>query len=184
MIQLTLRTGMRREVYIPARKLTAENDRMYDDMSRNLISVPDARAFLSHVINDEPALMRTVALVTRMDPVGSSDGDRRADWATAQAWKLMAEFGPRTEINETARVRLRSEGASAGNLASLEGCLDLYSQDLLSEARMNRIGAEFKSLAERKTPLGAVELLYLRRLLIEGKVAAQALGLPHALVFT
>ena len=87
MIQLSLRTGMRREAYILARKLTAESDRMYDDMSRNLVSIPDARAFLSHVINDELARMRRVDLVTRMDALGTSESDRRADWATAQAWK-------------------------------------------------------------------------------------------------
>jgi hypothetical protein len=112
MIQLSLRTGMRREADIPARELTAESDRMYDDMSRNLVSVGDARAFLSHVINDELAQMRRVALVTQMDAMGTSESDRRADWATAQAWKLMAEHGPRAEIDEMARARLRDEGAS------------------------------------------------------------------------
>lgn len=49
------------------------------------ISIPDARAFLSHVINDELARMRRVALVTQMDAMGTSESDRRADWATAQA---------------------------------------------------------------------------------------------------
>ncbi|MDN5789015.1 DUF6538 domain-containing protein [Pseudorhodobacter sp.] len=48
MIQLSLRTGERREAYMLARELTAASDRMYDDMSRNLVSIPDARAFLSH----------------------------------------------------------------------------------------------------------------------------------------
>ncbi len=174
MIQLSLRTGMRREAYILARKLTAESDRMYDDMSRNLVSIPDARAFLSHVINDELARMRRVDLVTRMDALGTSESDRRADWATAQAWKLMAEHGPRAEIDETARARLQDERASDKDMASLEISLDLYARDMLSEARMNRIGAEFRQITDQQNSLGAVQLLYLRRLLIEGKAAAQA----------
>jgi hypothetical protein len=43
MIQLSLRSGERREAQILTRKLTAESDRMYDDMSRNLVSIPDAQ---------------------------------------------------------------------------------------------------------------------------------------------
>jgi len=65
MIQLSLRTGMRREAYILARKLTAESDRMYEDMSRDRVSIPDARAFLSHVINDELARMAHTCRGTR-----------------------------------------------------------------------------------------------------------------------
>lgn len=174
MIQLSLRTGIRRDAGKLARKLTAESDRMYDDMSRNLVTVPEARAFLSHVITDELARMRRVSFVTRMDPVGSSESDRRADWATAQAWKLMAEHGPRSEISGTARAKLLDEGASERDLASLENYLELYTRDVLSEVRMNRIKALFREAVSQETNLGAGELLYLRRLLIEGKAAAQA----------
>jgi hypothetical protein len=45
---------------------------------------------------------------------------------------------------------------------------------MVSEACMNRIGAEFRQITDRQNPLGAVQLLYLRRLMIEGKAAAQA----------
>jgi hypothetical protein len=45
---------------------------------------------------------------------------------------------------------------------------------MLSEARMNRIRAEIRQITNRQSHLSAVELLYLRRLLIEGKAAAQA----------
>lgn len=118
--------------------------------------------------------MRRVALVIQMDAMGTSESDRRADWATAQAWKLMAEHGPRAEIDESARARLRGDGASEKDLASLEVCVDPYARDMVSEARMNRINAEFRQITAQKDPLGAVQLLYLRRLLIEGKAAAQA----------
>ncbi|MDN5789016.1 MAG: hypothetical protein L0H65_18575, partial [Pseudorhodobacter sp.] len=85
----------------------------------------------------------------------------------------MAEHGPRAEIDQTARARLRGEGASEKDLASLEGCLDIYVRDRLSEARMNRIGAEFRQITDRQNTLGAVQHFYLRRLLIEGKAAAK-----------
>jgi hypothetical protein len=42
--------------------------------------------------------------LARMGPVGLLESGRRADWATAQACKLMAEHRPRTEIDETARA--------------------------------------------------------------------------------
>lgn len=45
---------------------------------------------------------------------------------------------------------------------------------MLPEARMDRIGAEFRQITDRQSPLGAVQLLYLRRLLMEGKASAQA----------
>jgi hypothetical protein len=43
-----------------------------------------------------------------------------------------------------------------------------------SDVRLNRIGMEFGRRADRQSPLGTVEPLTLRRLLIEGKAAAQA----------
>ena len=91
--------------------------------------------------------------------MGTSESDRRADWATAQAWKLMAEHGPRTKIDETARARLSDEGASEKDLASLEISLDLYARDMLSEALLNRIGAEIRLITDRQNPLGAVQLI-------------------------
>ena len=55
MLQLSLRTGLRAEACMIARKLTVESDRMFDDLTRYLISVEDARTWLSHVITEELA---------------------------------------------------------------------------------------------------------------------------------
>ena len=55
MFQLSLRTGTRAEAYIISRKLSAESDRMFDALTRHLISVEDARKWLSHVITEELA---------------------------------------------------------------------------------------------------------------------------------
>ena len=124
MIRLSLRTGVRREAYIVARKLTAESDRMFGALSRNLLFVKDGRTWLSHVISEQLVSVRRVALVTKMDLVGSPESDRWADWAAAQAWKLLAEFGPRAQLSEVARERLDCGGASEHGLSSLESCLE------------------------------------------------------------
>lgn len=78
MIQISLRTGMRREATLLAQKLTTESDRMSEDLSRNLVSVPDARAFLSPITSDGLAGMRRIAPVTQIDALDTSESDRRA----------------------------------------------------------------------------------------------------------
>ncbi len=60
-----------------------------------MISLGDAGTWLSHVIAEDLARIRRIHLVARMDPAGRVDEDARADRATATAWKLMAEHGPR-----------------------------------------------------------------------------------------
>lgn len=90
-LQLSLRTADQREASIMARKLTSESDRMLDDISHNCLSVADAKAWLSHIIGEELDRIRRLRLVCNMDPVGPVEDDRRADWAAAQAWKLMAQ---------------------------------------------------------------------------------------------
>lgn len=174
MIQLSLRTEARGEAYILSRKLTAESDRMSDALTRSLISVEDARNWLSHVITEELARIRRVDLVTRMDPLGRAEEDARADWATATAWELMAEFGPRAGLGQPVVDRLVGDGANDADVAALEHCLDLLTRDMLSEARMNRIASDFRGLTGGKRRPEAVELLQLRRWLIEGLAAAWA----------
>jgi hypothetical protein len=86
----------------------------------------------------------------------------------------MAEYGPHADVNETARARLVGEGRSQWDIASLEVCLGQYARDVCSKVPMNRIGAGFTASIELKRSLGAMELLCLRHLVIEGKAAAQA----------
>ncbi|WP_332872070.1 DUF6538 domain-containing protein [Pseudogemmobacter bohemicus] len=92
MLQLSLRTGMRAEACMIARKLTVESDRM---LTRNLISAEAARTWLSHLITEALAPIRRLDRVTRLDPLGRAASDIRADRATATAWRLMAGHGPR-----------------------------------------------------------------------------------------
>lgn len=173
-INLSLRTEARAEAYIIARKPTAESDRMFDALTRNLLSPEAIRDWLSHVITEELARIRRVHLVTQMDPVGSHAEDERADWATATAWKLMAEFGPRAKLDARVIERLSGAGASEADLASLETTLAMLASDMLSEARMRRIKSGFKALTGVEEPLGSTELLELRQLLIHGRAAAHA----------
>lgn len=73
MFQLSLRTETRSEACIISRKLSAESDRMFDALTRNLISVEDARKWLSHVVTEELARIRRVHPVIWMDPVGLAE---------------------------------------------------------------------------------------------------------------
>ncbi len=59
-IQLSLRTEVHPEACIISRQLTSESDRMFDDLTRNLISPDDMRRWLSHVITEELARIRRV----------------------------------------------------------------------------------------------------------------------------
>lgn len=173
-LQLSLRTEARTEAYIISHKLTAESDRMFDALTRNLVSMEDARKWLSHVITEELARIRRVALVSKMDRIGPAGQDRRMDWATAQSLKLLAEFGPHVRLGPEVEDRLRSEGASDADISALETCLDMHAADMRSDARMNRIASEFGALTGRDERPSAFELAQLRQLLIEGRVAAHA----------
>lgn len=147
---------------------------MLHDISQNLLSVADAKAWLSHVIAEELGRIRHGRVVFGADPVGPAEDDRRADWATAQAWKLMAQGGPKAEVTNDVAARLRTEGATEADLYALETHLSMNTQDVMSEARMNRIARGFMELTDLSTRPGNVELLHLRKLLIEGRAAAWA----------
>ncbi len=174
MLQLSLRTGVRAEACMIARKLTVESDRMFDDLTRNLISVEDARTWLSHVITEELARIRRVDLVSRMDPVGLAETDIRADWATTTAWRLMAEHGPRADLDPPVVDRLIGNGATPADLSMLETTLAMLAADMRSEARMRRTASEFRTATGSAQPLDSASLLQLRRLLIGGRAAAYA----------
>ena len=166
MLQLSLRTGLRAEACMIARQLAVESDRMLDDLTRNLISVEDARTWLSHVITEELARIRRVHLVTRMDPVGRAESDVRADWATATAWRLMAEHGPRADLDPLAIDRLVGDGATPADLSTLETTLAMLAMlagDMRSEVRMRRTASEFRTVTGSEQPLDSAALLQLRR---------------------
>ena len=173
-LQLSLRTGVQAEACMIARKLTVESDRMFDDLTHNLISVEDARTWLSHVITQELARIRRVDLVARLDPVGRAEADIRADWATATAWRLMAEHGPRADLDPSVIDRLIGDGATPADLVMLETTLAMLAGDMRSEARKRRTSSAFRTVTGSAQPLDSTALLQLRRLLIGGRAAAHA----------
>jgi len=69
-LQLSLRTADRREASIFARKLASESDRVPDDISNDLLSVTDAKAWLSHIIAEQLGRIHRWRVVCDMDPVG------------------------------------------------------------------------------------------------------------------
>lgn len=170
-IQLSLRTQMRSEALILSRKLTAESDRMFDDLTLDLVTLDDARKWLAHIITDELKRIRRVSLVAQMDPTSSAEADERADWATATAWRLMAEFGPRASLEQKAIDRLAAAGATDADLVALKTTLAILAGDMRSEARMNRIAAGFERMTGQDRRQDSMALLSLLHLMIEGQAS-------------
>ncbi|MBL4918787.1 hypothetical protein [Szabonella alba] len=113
-------------------------------------------------------------LVARMDPVGRAEEDDRADWATATAWNLMAENGPRGDLGQPFVDHLVGTGATPQDLAALETTLSMLAGDMRSDPRTRRIASDFQFLIGVETAQEGTALLLLRRLLIEGRAAAHA----------
>ncbi|WP_237402379.1 hypothetical protein, partial [Rhodovulum sulfidophilum] len=63
-------------------------------------------------------------MISRMDPVGSSEEDRRLDWATARAWSHLASEGLHPELSDHDRRTVLKEGSSETDIASLETMLE------------------------------------------------------------
>jgi hypothetical protein len=111
-----------------------------------------------------------------MDPVGSSEEDRRLDWATARAWSHLASKGLHAELSARDRSTIRDEGSSEADIASLEMMLGVLSREVLSEAGVNkmlRAARDSIQTATCETLNPAAEtVLSLRQLLLAGKAAA------------
>lgn len=86
----------------------------------------------------------------------------------------MVEHGPRADLDGAVVDRLTNAGATSVDLAALDTTLTMLAGDLRSEGRTRRIASEFRALTGNERPLESLELLQLRRLLIEGRAAAQA----------
>ena len=84
--QLSLRTTDRSIACIIARRLNYECDRMLDAITDGKLTPAQAKAWLTSVVRSELDRIERQRMISRMDPVGSSEEDQRLDWATARAW--------------------------------------------------------------------------------------------------
>lgn len=118
--------------------------------------------------------IRSIKLVATMDPVGSAESDRRADWAMAKAWDLLFRKGLAVELTPEIVNDLRQTGATDADLRALDQTLSMCTQDMMSEARTLRIIRAFQELTGRTEQPSALEILNLRKLFVAGRAAAWA----------
>ncbi|MBL3610812.1 DUF6538 domain-containing protein [Rhodovulum sulfidophilum] len=137
--QLSLRTTDRSIACIIARRLNHECDRMLDAITDGRLTPAQAKAWLTSVVRSELDRIERQRMISRMDPVGSSEEDRRLDWATARAWSHLASKGLHPELSDHDRRTVLKEGSSETDIASLETMLGVLSRDVLSEAGVNKM---------------------------------------------
>jgi integrase len=169
-LQISLRTQNRLKALIIARVLTAESDKVFDAIDRNYLTKSEARAWMTQVAQAEMAKPEKLHLIQKMDG-GYDEQDRRLDWANRKAWRLLSDRGIEASLDQETLDHLKTEGASAADVDSLEYTLKLLSRHMLSEAVTNRQRREFLELTGRVS-VSAYEMLQLRQLTSAAKAAA------------
>lgn len=174
--QLSLRTTDRSIACIIARRLNFECDRMLDAISTRKLTPAQAKAWLTSVVRTELDRIERQRMVSRLDPVGTAEEDQRYDWATARAWRHLAESGLHPTLSEGIRQSLLSDGANPQDLMALETMLDLFSRDVMSEAGVNKMHRAAQDSIQEATgesiAPSVMTTLQLRQMLLAGKAAA------------
>ncbi|WP_143540112.1 DUF6538 domain-containing protein [Rhodovulum sulfidophilum] len=174
--QLSLRTTDRSIACIIACRLNHECDRMLDAITDGKLTPVQAKAWLTSVVRSELDRIERQRMISRMDPVGSSEEGQRLDWATARAWSHLASKGLHPGLSDHDRRTVLKEGSSEADIAPLEAMLRVLSRDVLSEAGVNkmlRTARESIQTATGETLNPAAEtILSPRQLLLAGKAAA------------
>lgn len=107
-LQVSLRTTDLRRARILARRLTAESDRMLDDIREETLTPAEASAWLRHVVAKEMARVRK----SRDTIFANGGADTRADWAMATAWRMLAQRSVNVELADEDIEDLRRQGRS------------------------------------------------------------------------
>jgi integrase len=179
-LQLSLLTTNRQRAVIVARYVTAESEVVVEALQQGKITIEEARAFLRAVILRETERLERQRMVIAMDTgPGRPEDDDRHDWAQKTAWGLLARQGVRAAVDPKLEADLINQGMSDQHIETLRLALHLNQQELTSEAGVARRQNMFQTVAGRNVA-GAVELLRLLQLQIEGKAAAHAQELPPA----
>ncbi|MCA2010306.1 hypothetical protein LCM17_02320 [Cereibacter sphaeroides] len=149
---------------------------MLDAITDGELTPTQAKAWLTSVVRSELDRIERLRRVSRMDPVGSPEEDRRFDWATARAWSHLASKGLHPKLSDHDRQSLLNDGTDEAHIETLEMMLDLQSREVLSEAGVNKmLRAAWESVQEATGETlnpGALTILTLRQLLVAGKAAA------------
>lgn len=141
---------------------------MFDDIRNETLSLADAAKWLRHVVTDEMArIQRNRAII-----FADGSANPRADWAMAEAWKILAKRGPCAALWAEDHATLVAAGHSNADLEQLTVSLETLSADLCSSAHVNRMTRSFIDMTGRSDPPSVSIVLALRKLLIEGRAAA------------
>lgn len=179
-LQHSLFTTNRQQAVIVARRVTAESEIVVEALQQGKITILEARAFLRAVILRETERLERQRMVIAMDMgPGRPEDDDRHDWAHKTAWGLLARQGIRATVDAKLETDLKNQGISDQHIESLRLALHLNQQEVTSEAGVARRQEMFQAIAGRNAA-GAVEMLRLLQLQIEGKAAAHAQELPPA----
>jgi len=167
-LQVPLRTTDPTHARIIARRLTAVSDRMFDDIRNETLSIADAAKWLRHVVTDEmERIQRNRAII-----FADGSANPRADWAMAEAWKILAMRGLSAALRGEDHASLVAAGHSNADIQQLTVSLEMLAADLCSTAHVNRMIRSFSDMTDRTDPPNASTVLALRKLLIEGRAAA------------
>jgi len=110
---------------------------------------------------------------------GSPEDDARHDWAHKTALGLLAMDGIRAMVDPGVEADLKQHGATDRHIETLHLALNQTRQELTGEAGVARRREMFR-VASGRDVTGAVEMLRLLQLQIEGKAAEHAQELPPA----
>lgn len=179
-VQVSLRTTSLVIARVLASRLTYESDRMYDALASGDLSPAECKAWLESVVRAELAAITQTRTIARLDPAAIPETDRHADWAQAQAWRLIAERGLGASVAPADAETLRCAGASAEAMATLERLHARTVSEILAPTGVaTMVAAARAALAPThpdKAPLldapSYMTILQLRKFLIAGRAAA------------
>lgn len=179
-VQVSLRTTSLVIARVLASRLTYESDRMYDALASGDLSPAECKAWLESVVRAELAAITQTRTIARLDPAAIPETDRHADWAQAQAWRLIAERGLGASLEPADADILRHAGASTEAIGTLEKLhAQIVSEIIAPTGVTAMVAAAQAALAPNrvgKPPLwdnpSYMTILQLRRYLIAGRAAA------------
>ncbi|MGY6535103.1 MAG: site-specific integrase [Pararhodobacter sp.] len=179
-LQISLRTTNRQRAVMIARRVTAESDDVMEAVKQSQMTIAEAKAFLRAVISRETERLERQRMVIAMDMgPGNPDDDARHDWAHKTALGLFAKHGIRAMVDPAVEAELKHQGVSDRHIETLTLALDQIRQELTGDAGVAR-RAEMFRVATGRGVSGAVEMLRLFQLQIEGKAAVHAQALAPA----
>lgn len=170
-MQISTLTTNRRNAFIICRGLTAKSDFLMGKMDKHGMAEAEMKAFL---LAERDRLHQRLELkqnVFKNDIVEDGDDNHVHDWASEQSWRLFREFGVNVSLTEEVLRSIGKVRKSKQHVDMLAFYLELNRNFLLNEGTLNKLKANFRDVNDRE-PTGSHEILQLRQLYIQAKVAS------------